>query len=89
MMRDAWMIKQGWANGKVIFISRDILPPGSRCGRLTLTGLRPGSWETPGAGTRGAMKTDRGSREGQKISPHAVAEQEGLRHKKTPTVGGA
>ena len=50
--------------------------------------VRGSNGETPGGGTRGAMKTDRGSQEGQKISPQAVAEPERLRHKKTPTVGG-
>jgi len=37
MRCDAWMIKQGWANGKVIFISRDILPLRSHYEGLTLT----------------------------------------------------
>jgi len=51
--------------------------------------VRGSNGETPGGGTRGAMKTDRDSREGQKISPQAVAEPERLRQKKTPTVSGA
>jgi hypothetical protein len=64
-------------------------PNGSGMAGYRLSSPRRGSWETLGAGATGAMKTNRGRWEGQKVSPQPFAGLETLRHKKTPHASGA